>query len=60
MYLVRFAPLRRQGLGRPQETGAPGVTVEVATPENPAPLGTLVKVRLGLTSEIGRVCASCG
>jgi hypothetical protein len=56
---VRFAPLRREGLGRPQETGAPKSTVEVATPENFAPLGALAKVRLGLPSEVGRVCVSC-
>jgi hypothetical protein len=47
---VRFAPLRREGLGRSQETGAPKATVEVATLENFAPLGTLANVRLGLTS----------
>jgi hypothetical protein len=56
---VRFAPLRREGLGRTQETGAPKATVEVATSENFEPLGTLAKVRLGLTSEVGRVCVSC-
>jgi len=56
---VRFAPLRREGLGCPQETGAPKATVEVATSENFEPLGTLAKVRLGLTSEVGRVCVSC-
>jgi hypothetical protein len=56
--LVRFAPLRREGLGRQQETGAPRVTVEFASLENLVPLGTLEKVCLGLTSEIGQVCVS--